>query len=222
MATHDNQSSLRRLTKNESELRRKEDERQKRQWYIETVVKKQLELYHAKLMLLLSRRDTTPFPDTDPHPLISPWSPTMQQLADQDTIMYPITPLPHSIIEKANTSRPLPNTGEIMKEITQDKQPNKPTSSRHTYQNEYDQITQLRQGLITRCQEALRTHYQKQFALQHPGEEFSQDTQCMAHALKMTALNKLTLCPLDQGKYFPETRVLVEVDSSLGDQIICE
>lgn len=227
-----NKPELRKLTKNESELRRKEYERRNRQWYIDTIV--QFKVYQARLIaiLKLNNKDKT-FPDTDPQSIVSPWVPTTKiDIAEMDTQLHSITPYhghqkPFITTTYPVVVRPTPITGDDVSEITQGKQPNKPTTSS---QYEYSSIYRIRQDLVTRCQEAIRKHYQEQLHIQHPEEAFFQDPACMPHTIKMTLLSKMALEPLEQGKYFPGTGipgtgivgVLVEADSTLGNQIICE
>ncbi len=110
-----------------------------------------------------------------------------------------------------------------MENITQDQQPNKPTSNHHTYQDALDELKHIQQKLIEQGQETIRNCYQARFITLHPDKEFFEDFDCMPHIIKMTAINNLTLSPLlDEGKFFPGTRVLVVIDKYLGDQFICE
>src|SRR5713226_6073792 len=201
------------LTPNQpSELRKLAFRREAKQSSIDAAKSEQLKILeqlrtsHAWLMSWLNRnKPKTPI--TDCHPA-SPWTSYLQQIADTETSLHPI-------LEIAITKNvELPITGDDIKvsEITQDKQPNKRTP----YQDEYDKISRIRRELIAQCQEHMRNYYH------------AQDPKCMPRVIRMALLSKMALAPLEQGKFFPGTGidgiagVLVEADSTLGDQIICE
>lgn len=222
-------TSQRRLTKDESKLRNIADQREKRQRYItlhwweytDNTIVEQLRLAHARLMTWGNKSKNKP--STEPQTAVSHWTPERLELVNADTLLQPITPLPLCITGEPMTPR-LPNTGEVMsKTTTQDKQPNKPTTSHHTYQDELDEIKSLQQKLVKQGQEEIRTFYQKRFVALHPNKAFFEDCECMPRIIRMTAMNNLTLSPLlDEGKFFPGTHVLVVIDKTLGDQFICE
>ncbi len=230
MATPEKQP-VRQLTSDESELRGRAKKRENLQrhitsnwWqYTDNRIVEQLRQAHTRLIAWGNKSKPV---DTDHHP-VSPWTPDLQQLVDTDTIRHPVTPLPLSrITDKPITPRllnSLPNTGEVMNKLTQDKQPDKVPTTHHTYQDALDELKYIQQKLVAQGQDAIRGHYQARFITLHPDEEFFEDFECMPHTIKMTAMNNLTLSPLlDEGKYFPGTRVLVVLDKTLGDQMICE
>lgn len=201
--------TLRKLTANESKLRRGEVERQRRQWYIDTVV--QFKIYQARLAALVTNLNRkSPDIDTDPQ-VVSPWSPTLQQeaLAQMETQIYPV---PDILITRTQRiqQQQLPITGDIVMEKVTQGQPSEQTT---TYQD--DKITRIRRELVTECQRKMRDYYHEQ------------NPKRMPSTIRMALLKKMALEPLERGEFFPGTGidgiigVLVVADSSIGDQIIC-
>lgn len=210
------------MHKEKSELRERAKERATEQRVIDAYTTGRMEVINWLRTNLFSKFARANTPITDHHP-ISPWDESMRQLAEMETQLYPI---PDIAIARAQHIQ-LPITGDIIvNEITQE-QPNKPTTH-HIYQDEYDKITRIRQGLVTECQGKMRDFYQKQFAIQHPEQEYFQDPECMPRVIKMALLSKMALEPLETGEFFPGTGidgivgVAVKADSTIGDQIICE
>lgn len=203
------------LTKNESPLRQKEDERKKRQWYDDTLTK--LETYHTRLMRFLLPKGNK-FPDTDALSKVSPGPSPEQEalakraLADFETLLLYSIP---SITSTKTQRVRLPITGDIDMRVTQ--------GQTHTTFPQEEEKQEAFQELLAQCQEQIRTRYHLQFSRKYPeATTFFEDLECMPHTLKTGALNYFSLKSHYPNGCFPGTEVLIQLDLSLGDRIICE
>jgi len=207
------------LTRDESELRNRADQRETRQHNINTLVREWTRLSHSYLIRWLRRErpeNLTAVKDYHPY---SPYDPAMLQLADMDTLLHPITPYPHSAITPVPFSLH-PDTGDIdmttnsqhdtdkpaITEVTQEGQP---ANRAATYQDEINKLEHIQQELVERIQASIRAYYH------------AQEPKCMPLEASMSTLNMLTLGPLDEGKYFRGTHVLIKPDPGLDEEIVC-
>jgi hypothetical protein len=204
MATHGD--PYRKLTKEESELRNRADRREFKQRCIDTIV--DLKISYVRLIALLNRNK---LPDTDRYPISSdpiryPWAELETLLLYTADVPRTKTLLPNSLLP---TSLQLPITGDIpLKDVTQG-QPSKQTTDS---QNTLTEREQKQQEIILHGQEVIRQFFH------------AQETKHMPDMMKMSLKDNMLIGGLlDEGKYFPDTSVLVKFDLALEEgQIICE
>lgn len=207
------------LTETESPLRREEARRKQRQWYVDTAVN--FKLYRARFTNLMAKLNLLKnrLPDTDPH-IASQLSSALQQeieaWSELETLLLDIV-IPEDLASHTKTHTHLPDTGDI---------PLNGLSLSSGYGDEHTSISQddksyrVLHELVKECQEAISAFYHAQ----HP--------EHMPAIIRLNALYFFNIRPLCRGEnvgtdqeklYFPETKnVLVKLDLSVGDQIICE
>jgi hypothetical protein len=199
--------SSEKLTETESPLRREEAKRRQRQWYVDTAVS--FKLYRARFMNLLARLNLkNRLPETDPNiasQLSSALAQEIEEWSKLETLLLDIV-LPEDLSTRSARAH-LPHTGSIpLNKIA--------LSSGYEHEQttvrEDDESFQAVHELARHCQGLIREFYHAQQPKRMPSE------------IHMGALNYFSLKSLCQDKYFPQTKVLVQLDLSLGDKIICK
>jgi hypothetical protein len=213
MASQQSQPTMRKLTKEESELRRKEDDRKKKQWYSDTLTK--LETYHNQLMRFLLKGNKSPFPDTDPLSKVS-LEPSPQQevvaeralraMADVETIIE-LAVIPSIKTTKAQHVQ-FPLTENVEWDEIQGQ-----VNALTTFPHE-DELSPHEpfDELIAQGQAAIRKYYH------------AQKPKRMPTIIWVGALNYFILKTHYSDGFFPETnkRVRIDYKPELEDRIICE
>lgn len=191
----------RKLTEEESPLRKKAHERDKRQWHVDMMVS--MKLYFERLgrqrqsaqLLHSAPRCVTlpPYTSIKAHPR-EPWGPWGQQeMAEMDTLLfYALPDLPDISIQKAEPVQ-LPTTEDI----------------------DLSEFAPIREPIKDRMRAVLLDKYQ-------------QHDQRLPNVVKTNRLNNAALCLaglidlIDGRQYLKETRCLLKIDEQVGDQIICD
>lgn len=193
------------LTGNESELRRKEDVRKKRQRYDGILAT--LETYHSKLMqFLLMKGDKSSFPETDPLSKIS-LDPSPQQEVIAERALRAMADV-ETVIELAAISPLETVSAQPILPITETVIIDGPTLNQT--QGQTSKGTTALEHLIFTGRETISNHYH------------AQSPKRMPIYIWMGTLNYLALMAHSPSGFFPESKVRIGYDPKLGDQIICE
>lgn len=210
---------------NESKLRQAAASRKERQWYIDAALR--FSFYRSRFLSLLNLF-TKKLPDTDPH-VAAQLSCTLAQeidaWADLETLLLDI---PVIATIKAQPVH-LPTTGDIPVEKMTSRHGNEHTTSpQYEETDAYQALHELMRDCPICCHEYIGVNSQALHELMRECllciREFyhTQRPSHMPHTLNLGALNYFSLKSLCPDGYFPQTKVLIHLDLSLGDRIICE
>ena len=225
MSTSQNQPTT---LPNESKLRQAAASRKERQWYIDTALR--FKIYRTRFMNLLGFFTANQLPDTDPHVTSQLSSTLAKEIEAWEALETLLLEVPQISSVKAQPVH-LPTTGDIPVE--------KMTSGRrneHTTSPQYEEETDAYQALhklMRECPICLHEYIDRanSQALHELMKEclicirefyHAQGSPHMPHQITMGALNYFSLKSLCPDGYFPQTKVLIHLDLSLGDRMICE